>query len=126
MLEVIGAGTASAESVIDFHVFYKESALFETNAIHIDALCLESENIPAASTKHDEKKYQTSLLHQLRWVGYKVTISYWRTPSYNFARMLISILIALIFASAYPNQRYHSDTQTIARSAVIYVTWYIL
>jgi hypothetical protein len=49
-------------------------------------------------------------------------LSYWRSPSYNFARMVVSIIIALIFSSTYANQSYTQQTDAIARTAVIYVT----
>jgi ABC-type multidrug transport system ATPase subunit len=121
MLEAIGAGTSTARVAVDFAQFYNESELCDANNRYNQELCGPDES--DKDTPFDDSKYRTSVLHQLRWVGYKVFLQYWRTPSYNFSRLMICVIIALIFASAYPVQSYSSDVQTIARSAVIYVTW---
>jgi ABC-type multidrug transport system permease subunit len=49
-------------------------------------------------------------------------LAYWRSPSYNFVRMMISIVIALIFSSTSVNQNYSTDVDVVARCALIYIT----
>ena len=66
--------------------------------------------------------YVTSYWHQFVWVSRKVRTSYWRTPTYNFGRMMVSVLIALIFSSAYPSQTYYDPTGVVSRVGVIYIT----
>ena len=122
MLEVLG--------VIDFHAYYKSSALCQTNTIHLKALCpnetinnSEVEIDPNSMTlTSNESEYMTSYIHQFRWVMHKTSTSYWRTPSYNFVRFEIAILTAFIFSSAYPNQTYYEPADVIARYGLIYVT----
>ena len=74
------------------------------------------------SVIHHESLYLTSYFHQFRWVSHKVRLSYWRTPSYNFGRFMVAILIAFIFSSAYANQTYYTAQSVIARCGVIYIT----
>jgi energy-coupling factor transporter ATP-binding protein EcfA2 len=152
MLEMIGAGTSgSQESLIDFHVYYKQSALCQSIETKVDTLCTpsspaEEEDADAAAdteapqspphkahsylsisaitslSKPSAFKYNASYTTQFYWLMKRSILSYWRSPSYNFVRMLISLIIALIFASTYVNQHYSSDVDTMSRCAVIYVT----
>jgi hypothetical protein len=135
MLEVIGAGTSAAENSTDFHAYYTTSALAAANAVHTEELCRAPEGEEdALLVSHKAGEFTTrgavhsqpgrpGLLQQCRWVGCKVALAYWRPPSYNLARMVISVVVALIFASAYANQQYSTDNETVSRSAVIYITW---
>jgi len=122
MLECIGAGTAAVESLTDFHVYYKTSTLCSLNTEHLNAICTPPEDEDVSGHKAEATEFGTSTYHQLKWVGSKVFLSYWRTPSYNLSRMIIALIIALIFASAYANQSYSNIYETISRSAVIYIT----
>jgi hypothetical protein len=59
---------------------------------------------------------------QMKYVLRRALLSYWRSPSYNFVRMVTCIVIALIFASTYADQNYSSDVDTMSRCAVMYIT----
>jgi hypothetical protein len=125
MLDAIGAGTGSASNAIDFHEFYKQSELCSANEIHVDELIPASTgneskdaatgvshrfgtDIPRGlsfrftSDKPQERTYNATYYTQFVFVSKKVFLSYWRSPSYNLVRFFINIIIALIFASAYP------------------------
>jgi ABC-type multidrug transport system permease subunit len=148
MLEMIGAGTSGAqESVIDFHVYYKQSALCNSIQTKVNTLCsvddhetgqadpretgASSPSSPhsylsisaiTSLSKQSAFKYNASYSTQFYWLMKRSILTYWRSPSYNFVRMLISLIIALIFASTYVNQQYSTDVDTLSRCAVIYVT----
>jgi hypothetical protein len=65
--------------------------------------------------------YNATSIQQFHVLFYRIHLTYWRTPSYSFVRNFTFILIALIFASAYPQQQYNDYVATISRSAVIYI-----
>lgn len=121
MLDVIGAGTSS-QARVDFNRYYNTSSLQEANQMELDILCTNLlddkdgvESVPASD-------YTASMSMQLYCLVKRAIISYWRSPTYNFGRMVISTIIALIFASAFANQQYDSDIDCISRGSVIYIT----
>lgn len=142
MLEVIGAGTSSSSlSVTDFHAYYKHSPLCEVNTARVNALCTDNsaskENtkeiqscgfrqVASALTGDSDAvphyKYCATTFEQAKQVMRRATMSYWRSPSYNFVRMAISVIIAVLFSSLYVNQEYTTDMDVISRCAVMYCT----
>jgi energy-coupling factor transporter ATP-binding protein EcfA2 len=80
--------------------------------------------LPAGSTEKSKfcVEYIASNSTQMKWLLTRCFRSYWRSPGYNFLRMAISLLIALIFGSVYANQKYGSVAECISRSAVIFLT----
>eukprot|EP01034_Spumella_vulgaris_P047481 gene47481-biopygen33234 len=147
MLEVIGAGTGNANATItDFHACYKQSAMCEANTTHIDVLCPETEDEGEISAivrdeldlesgvevYHQESQKLARHVHPSKynasyWVQFTVLmrrflLSYWRSPTYNVARMIVNVVIALIFSSTYSNQQYDTNVDVISRVALIYVT----
>ena len=133
MLEVLG------NSTIDFHSYYNNSSLCEANLIHAQNLSKHTTNNSnennqpteewkfsltrkSKTTSTSNSVYLTSYFHQFRWVSYKVGMSYWRTPSYNFGRIVIAILVAFVFSSAYPSQTYYEYSGVISRIGLIYIT----
>ena len=139
MLQVIGAGTARATDVlqvsVDFAAYYKSTSLCQANGAKVLSLTkdhTEDDDIKRSisrleSFKHAVETVVHSSYASARWTQFKCLfsrtfISYWRTPSYNFLRMVISILIALIFASVYANQKYDTDAKCIARTGVVFLT----
>ena len=148
MLEVIGAGTGgnTAGSVVDFHEYYKQSSACVINTAKVDALCIldidDLENGNVVVVKHSEcaflpvffgkgrpdrdllpeRLYIAGYSTQFQYLMTRFLLSYWRSPTYNFVRMVVSIVIALIFASTYANQQYSTDVDVISRVALIYIT----
>lgn len=144
MLENIGAGTAGHESCTDFHAYYNASLLREANDQYIEMLC-ESAPVngesdddksrcipsfmsfgngdsPDGSKNNGDRKYNANYTTQFWLLLNRGAISYWRAPGYNFVRMVISVMIALIFAITYVDQQYSTDIETVARVSVIYMT----
>jgi ABC-type multidrug transport system ATPase subunit len=128
MLDVIGAGTGvTSDSNVDFHHFYKNSDLCRLNTTKVDALCSVRENDGTSTpdgngriADYDDSRPSTGTQFLLLLKrGYS---SYWRNPNYNLVRMIISVIIALLFASAYANYKYTTDVDTISLAAVIYIT----
>eukprot|EP01038_Epipyxis_sp_PR26KG_P010860 gene10860-14577_t len=124
MLEVIGAGTAAAISTTDYHEFYKASELCTVNNIQTNSLCdrVLTEEEKEKAAKSSVHHFNASYYMQFKYLSYKVFLSYWRTPSYNLTRFLINAVIGLIFASAYVNQDYSTQSGCVSRAAVIFVT----
>jgi ABC-type multidrug transport system ATPase subunit len=146
MLEVIGAGTNANATTVDFHAYYKQSSLCEINTTHVEVLCpdavddpqppLDAEGVEFTlvpsffqteatrrkARKVPLRKYNASYATQFRFLMYRFLLAYWRSPTYNFVRMVVSVVIALIFSSTYANQQYTNDVDVIARVALIYIT----
>ncbi|RYH32061.1 hypothetical protein EON65_01215 [archaeon] len=125
MLEVIGAGTSSLnQNETDFRAYYQSSALCEANMSHLHALMRPIEG----SRKVDEDdpkfsvRYNASYWSQFTILLHRWHLSYWRTPTYTISRHITMILIALIFASAYPQQKYDDYIGDVSRAMVIYIT----
>ena len=139
MLEVIGAGTGPrGVTNTDFHEYYKRSALCAANSAKVDVLCSDGSGevdgaaetahfVPVFQCKHAPKflttsPYNATYVDQFKYVMRRAILSYWRSPSYNFIRMLTNVIIALIFASTYADQQYDTDVDTMSRCSVIYIT----
>eukprot|EP01039_Chlorochromonas_danica_P022357 gene22357-biopygen7853 len=133
MLDVIGAGTATAahsQQSVDFHAHYKQSSLAELNMDHLQKLMTPNEGSKrvmeeeeAASKKRSVySMYNTSYLQQFWMIFKRFALTYWRTPSYALVRHFTMIFIALIFASAYPRQDYYTYVATMSRAAGIFLT----
>ena len=150
MLEVIGAGTGTTTSVTsDFHKVYKASSLCLANTTHVDVLCPDAETDsqneeddpseadcrfkPVHIVKERIKKrrelraaahktFNANYFVQFRCLMYRFLLAYWRSPSYNFVRMMVSIVVALLFSSTYADQQYSSDVDVVSRVALIYIT----
>lgn len=126
MLDVIGAGTSTAQEVqpTDFHNYYNASTLAQINQVHLETLSVPNEGSRrlTAADLHDDGGYHASYWDQFWLLLRRIALTYWRTPSYSFFRHVTNIVIALIFASAYPLQTYHTYVATVSRAAVIYIT----
>lgn len=126
MLDVIGAGTAAANAVqpTDFHNFYTSSTLCQINQVHLESLTTSNEGSRRLTDEdiRDDGGYNASYWNQFLLLMRRIALTYWRTPSYSFFRHVTNIVIALIFASAYPLQKYHTYVAAVSRAAVIYIT----
>lgn len=137
MLQVIGAGTDSKSSLgaMDFHEYYKSSVLCTFNTNKVNILCTDEtmnlEDIKEKNADHDHNDekdkastvvYNATYTMQFRYLMQRALLTYWRSPSYNFARIAVCTIIAFIFASAYSNQDYSTESECISRVALIYIT----
>ena len=128
MLDLIGAGTGSGSGpVVDFHEYYKKSTLCQINTVKVNALSTAGDQADNSNDKEKNHAETTSDASNAYWVQFiallkRGTTAYWRNPDYNFVRMVISIIIALIFGSAFANYEYTTDVDTISLAAVMYIT----
>eukprot|EP01040_Poterioochromonas_malhamensis_P003188 gene3188-3399_t len=72
--------------------------------------------------KHNSFQYNASYWTQFTLLMKRIALSYWRNPTYSFVRHITSLLIALIFGSAFPQQEYSTYVSAVSRASVIYVT----
>ncbi len=125
MLDVIGAGTSTSSiQTTDFHAYYLSSSLCQINQVHLVTLTTPNEGSRKLTDEDmmDNKGYNASYFRQFTLLMHRIALTYWRTPSYSLFRHFTNILIALIFASAYPQQSYHTYIAAVSRAAVIYIT----
>eukprot|EP00981_Chlorochromonas_danica_P012641 scaffold5237_cov170-Ochromonas_danica.AAC.17 len=122
MLEVIGAGTSGQSATeVDFAAFYTSSTLCATNAVHLSSLIQPNSGsqAPREDLLIEDKGYSTSYWTQFYLVLKRYAVTYWRTPSYLLVRVAMNLLIALIFSSAYPNQKYSDAVETTSRATML-------
>lgn len=104
MLEVTGGSMATTFTAasIDFPAAYRESALRQANMEEMDRLVAGAENtaVPLAVGG----RYAATLKTQGRELLKKYFAYYWRASNYNFVRILLTLLIALIYGLTYLNQ----------------------
>lgn len=99
-LETIGAGTGRGS--FDFAQFYSDSArrTLVDEALAEPGMCSPGD-VPEMELL---SLYATSDLTQMKACIKKAAISYWRSPSYNVTRMLISAGVAFLFGSVFWQQ----------------------
>lgn len=103
MLTTTGAGSsASDKKPFDYAGSYTQSTLRAHCLERIDELCsspTEENRVSFLS------KYATSSRTQSKMVFRRLLKVYFRSPSYNSVRMIVSGTVALLFASVYASQR---------------------
>ncbi|KAG2957592.1 hypothetical protein PC120_g28480 [Phytophthora cactorum] len=95
MLEVIGAGIG--RDVKDYSVEYKNSELYKSNRERTLQLAEVSDEFVRHSTLN-YTPIATGFWNQLGHLAKKQQLTYWRNPQYNFMRMFLFPLFAVIFA----------------------------
>jgi ABC-type multidrug transport system ATPase subunit/ABC-type multidrug transport system permease subunit len=98
MLEVIGAGIG--RDVKDYSLEYKNSELCAKNRERTLELCEVSDEF----VRHSTLNYQpiaTGFWNQLRELTTKQRLTYWRNPQYNFMRVFLFPIFAVIFGTTF-------------------------
>nr|CCA23972.1 hypothetical protein SORBIDRAFT_04g007270 [Albugo laibachii Nc14] len=98
MLEVIGAGIG--RDVKDYSLEYRNSELYKTNREHTMALLNPPEEFVRFSTMNFHP-IATSFMNQLVFLANKQRLTYWRSPQYNFVRLFLFPLFAIIFGTTF-------------------------
>ncbi|EGZ06370.1 pleiotropic drug resistance protein ABC superfamily [Phytophthora sojae] len=98
MLEVIGAGIG--RDVKDYSVEYKNSELYRSNRERTLELAKVSDNFVCHSTLN-YTPIATGFWNQLGHLAKKQQLTYWRNPQYNFMRMFLFPLFAIIFGTTF-------------------------
>jgi ABC-type multidrug transport system ATPase subunit/ABC-type multidrug transport system permease subunit len=98
MLEVIGAGIG--RDAKDYSIEYANSPLNKANRERTLALC----DPPAEFVRFSTMKYDsiaTPFSNQLSNLAKKQQLTYWRNPQYNFMRIFLFPLFAVIFGTTF-------------------------
>lgn len=120
---------------IDFHRYYNESSLCLANMALVNVLCPDrldeytgedTDGIDVYKDKTNIYKYNATYMTQFRYLLHRAFLIYWRSPSYNAVRIIVNLILALIFASAFVDQKYTTDVETISRVSLIYITTLML
>ncbi|ETK88329.1 hypothetical protein L915_07402 [Phytophthora nicotianae] len=98
MLEVIGAGIG--RDVKDYSVEYKNSELCAKNRERTLELCEVSDEFVRHSTLN-YRPIATGFWNQLGQLSKKQQLTYWRNPQYNFMRMFLFPIFAVIFGTTF-------------------------
>uniref|UniRef100_K3WZM1 ABC transporter domain-containing protein n=2 Tax=Globisporangium ultimum (strain ATCC 200006 / CBS 805.95 / DAOM BR144) TaxID=431595 RepID=K3WZM1_GLOUD len=107
MLECIGAGVGNAGSDVDFVQYFNTSE----NKRLLDAeIAKDGVGQPAANAPEllFTQKRAASNTTQMWALVKRFMDLYWRTPSYNLTRFVISIILALLFGLVFVNAEYTS------------------
>ncbi|EEY62818.1 ATP-binding Cassette (ABC) Superfamily [Phytophthora infestans T30-4] len=98
MMEVIGAGIG--RGMKDYSVEYTNSELGRTNRERTLQLC----EVSSEFTRHSTLNYTsiaTGFWNQFSALAKKQQLTYWRNPQYNFMRMFLFPLYAVIFGTTF-------------------------
>lgn len=120
MLTCIGAGGSSGQKAFDYAGSYQQSKLKEEAVRKIDEFCATSSDENNVSFPH---KYATSSKTQ-KWAVMRRTFTvYWRSPSYNLLRLMVSVIVALLFGSVFASQRVpQNEADMNSRITSIFIT----
>lgn len=125
MLTAIGAGSTSTGSKpFDYAGQYQESTLHYSCLAQID-------EITASATEEQRiefnTKYATDISTQRTAVFWRAIKIYWRSPSYNLVRVLVSCILALLMGSIYVSDRSPStEADMTSRSTTIFMAFIFL
>ncbi|CAI5716007.1 unnamed protein product [Peronospora destructor] len=107
MLEVIGAGVGHDAGPTDFVDVFKKSE--EKRILDAD---LAQEGVTIPSPNYPEmvftQKRAASSWTQARFLVGRFMNMYWRTPSYNLTRFIVTFLLALVFGLLFLNGDYQT------------------
>lgn len=103
MLDVIADG---ASNKTDYSVVYAQSMLAHQNEERLEKL---TQSRPGAKMLVFEHEFAATGQAQFQALVKRTFISYWRSPSYNFLRMMILLGMAVVIGSIY--YQLEADTQ---------------
>jgi hypothetical protein len=106
MLTTIGAGSAASKKPFDYAGSYLQSKLHSECIDRIDKIYAGASEDKRISFP---RKYATSRMTQGRAVMQRAMTVYFRSPSYNVVRLMVSGIVALLFGSVYASQRVPED-----------------
>ncbi|RHY25374.1 hypothetical protein DYB32_008360 [Aphanomyces invadans] len=118
MLEVIGAGIGRKD-IKNYADEYANSALRVKNNKEATRLSEPSDAMVRFSTLEFDP-IATSMTNQLRWLVLKSSRTYWRSPAYNFVRIVLFPIFALIFGSTFFQLEITSVSKVNSHVALIY------
>ncbi|GLE09429.1 hypothetical protein PINS_up021070 [Pythium insidiosum] len=117
MLDVIGAGIG--RNVKDYSVEYANSELNKRNRERTLLLCEPS----AEFTKFSTLKFDpiaTPFSNQMKELAKKQRLTYWRNPQYNFMRVFLFPIFAVIFGTTFYKLSYNNVKKINSHIGLIY------
>jgi hypothetical protein len=118
MLEVIGAGTSSV-ATSDYAALYRDSSLHSINEDEVKRLL---HPLSKKAPLEFDSEFATGFRTQFRELVTKYRNVYYRTPSYNFTRVMVGILVAAVFGSVYYDGAINDVSDLQSRISMIFVT----
>lgn len=103
MLEAIGAGSSPRVGSRDWADIWEDSPEFAQTKETIKQLKEERVRATASAVKDTEKEYATPFMHQLKVVTTRMNKAFWRSPNYEFTRLLNHLIVALLTGLTYLN-----------------------
>ncbi|KAF0712939.1 Aste57867_4589 [Aphanomyces stellatus] len=121
MLECIGAGVEVKANVtdVDFVALYEASMEFKTLETGLTMYAHPQPNVPEIT--YLKKRAATSAT-QCRMLVQRFMRMYWRTPSYNWTRFVLSIFLSLLFGLLFCKINYYSFAGASAGAGMIFTT----
>ncbi|CAI4215473.1 unnamed protein product [Parascedosporium putredinis] len=101
MLEAIGAGSSPRVGNRDWADIWEDSPEFAQTKETIKQLKEERIRATKSGNKLLEKEYATPFLHQLKIVTARMNTAFWRSPNYEFTRLLNHLIVSLLTGLMY-------------------------
>jgi ATP-binding cassette subfamily G (WHITE) protein 2 (SNQ2) len=101
MLDAIGAGIAPRIGDRDWGDIWRTSPELANTKAEISQIREQRIQEVAAEAQAEQKEYATPLWHQIKVVGRRTHLAFWRAPNYGFTRLFNHVAIALITGLAY-------------------------
>ncbi|KAG5183352.1 ABC-2 type transporter-domain-containing protein [Tribonema minus] len=117
MLEQIGAGTSTSANPQAYADWYSNSQLKRNLDTELDALQTPE---PGSRPLAFDTLYAASAGLQRTTLVKRAYRQYWRSASYNFARMFAAVIQALVFASTFVNSEPTTVGQLTSRFGVVF------
>ncbi|KDO28882.1 hypothetical protein SPRG_05753 [Saprolegnia parasitica CBS 223.65] len=118
MLEVIGAGVGRKD-IKNYADVYASSDLCAANRVKVERLLAPSPDLVMFSTLAFQP-IATSLLNQTRWLAHRAVLMYWRSPAYNFVRLVSYPVFAVIFGSTFYQLPFGTMAHVTSHIGLIY------
>ncbi|MBE3111868.1 MAG: ABC transporter permease, partial [Acidobacteria bacterium] len=101
MLEAIGAGSAARYGSRDWGDIWAESPEHVTVKETIAKLKTERAAATKSVNKADEKEFASPMWHQLKVVTNRMNRAFWRSPNYEFTRLVNHFIVSLLTGLTY-------------------------
>ncbi|KAG6622200.1 ABC transporter G family member 31 [Phytophthora cinnamomi] len=120
MLECIGAGVSNGSITTDFVKVFNESP---HKQLLVASMAKEGISTPSPDLPEMVfgKKRAANSVTQMKFVVTRFIRSYWRTPSYNLTRMLVSLFLGIVFGLVFVDATYTTYSGLNSGVGLIYM-----
>eukprot|EP00903_Cladosiphon_okamuranus_P018818 g17309.t1 len=119
MLEVIGAGTSSTTDPQVYADYYKKSKLKRVSMKKLEELAVPA---PDSEPLAFKSVFAASPVLQAKTCIERALKQYWRNPNYNWMRMQLAVLIAVVFSSSFIDADIETEADVASRLGVMYMS----